>query len=364
MEKLTYCGFVKISVARFPTTFRVLCCFLFLLVCGCRSNSVPVQPQKQVNLYVWSAYIPERTLKRFEDETQIHLNYSTYDSNEALLEKMESGVADYDVIVPSDYMVAILKREQLLKRIDLRQVPNFKNIGAHFRNLPYDSGNQYSVPFLWSTSGIGYNKTKITGRIDSWSSLWDSRYKDRMLMLDDAREAFGVALKWKGHSYNTTDQSTLMEAQQLLLQQKPLLKAYNSTNFDELLLAGDVWIAHAWSGNVAMVMEQSQDLDFVIPKEGAAMSVENFCVPAKAQHQDEAYTFINFMLDAKIGAEITNYSYYPNTNEAAKTYVWPKILKNPAVYQDDATLARCELVKDIGPASQLLDRLWTELKSR
>jgi spermidine/putrescine-binding protein len=354
---------VKISVARILTTFSVFVDILLLFSLGCRSHSMPAA-QKQVNLYVWSVYIPERTLNRFEKETGIHLNYSTYDSNEALLEKMESGLADYDVIVPSDYMVSILKREQLLKKLDLRNIPNFRNIGRRFTHLSYDPENQYSVPFLWSTSGIGYNRTKITDRVDSWSFLWDRRYKDRMLMLDDAREAFGVALKWKGQSYNTTAPARLIEAQQLLLQQKPLLKAYNSTNFDELLLAGDVWIAHAWSGNVAMVMEQSRDLDFVIPREGAVMSVENFCIPAKAQHLDEAYALINFMLDAKVGGEITNYSYYPNTNEAAKAYVWSKILKNPAVYQDDETLAKCELATDIGPASQMLDRLWTELKSR
>jgi spermidine/putrescine-binding protein len=357
---------MKTSVTKASTAFNLLICSYLLSFSfwGCRSGSSTVPRPREVNLYVWSVYIPDRTLKRFEQETGIHLNYSTYDSNEALLEKIESGVADYDVIVPSDYMVSILKREQLLNKIDLREVPNFKNISARFRNLSYDPGNQYSVPFLWSTSGIGYNKTRVRGPVDSWSVLWDKRYKDRMLMLDDPREAFGVALLWKGYSYNSTDPRELIEAQQLLIVQKPLLKAYNSTSFDELLLAGDVWLTHAWSGNVAMVMEQSSDLDFVIPKEGASLSVENFCIPVKARHLREAHEFINFMLDAKVGGEITNYSYYPNTNEAARQYVWPKILNNPAVYQDDKTLARCELVKDIGPASQLIDRLWTEIKSR
>jgi spermidine/putrescine-binding protein len=335
-----------------------MCCW------GCHSGTSHKPETKQVNLYVWSAYIPDQTLQSFERETGIRLNFSTYDSNEALLEKMESGVADYDVIVPSDYMVAILKRENLLERMDLQQIPNLRNISTRFRNLSYDPGNQYSVPFLWSTSGIGYNKTKVNGPVDSWSILWDPRYKDRMLMLDDAREAFGVALKRKGYSYNTTESHALIEAQELLLEQKPLLKAYNSTSFDELLLAGDVWIAHAWSGNVAMVMQQNPDLDFVIPKEGASLSVENFCIPATATHVREAYALIDFLLDAKVGAEITNFSYYPNTNEAAKAYVFREILRNHAVYQDSETLARCEFAKDIGPASQLIDRLWTEIKSR
>jgi len=335
-----------------------------VLCWGCHSGT-PSQPKRrEVNLYVWSAYIPDETLSRFQRETGIQLNFSTYDSNEALLEKMESGVADYDVIVPSDYMVTILKREKLLKRLDLHQISNMSNISPHFRNLSYDPDNQYSIPFLWSTSGIGYNKTKVAGPVDSWSILWDTKYKNRILMLDDVREVFGVALKRAGYSYNTTDAHALVAAQQLLLQQKPLLKAYNSTNFDELLLAGDVWLAHAWSGNVAMVMKQSPDLDFVVPKEGAALSVENFCVPATATHPAEAYALINYMLDAKIGAEITNFSFYPNTNEAAKPYILPEILKNHAVYQDSETLARCELARDIGPASQLLDRLWTEIKSK
>lgn len=345
MKKVAYVAFALLS----------------FFACGSRRDA---SGDRQVNLYVWSAYIPERTLQHFERETGIKLNFSTYDSNEALLEKMESEVADYDVIVPSDYMVTILKREKLLQTLDLKKIPNVQNISHRFRSPSYDPGNLYSVPFLWSTAGIGYNKSKVSPPVDSWSVLWDPKYRNRMLMLDDAREAFGVALKRKGYSSNTTEPRALLDAQQLLLQQKPLLKAYNSTNFDELLLAGDVWIAHAWSGNVAMVMQQDPNLNFVIPKEGAVLSVENFCIPKSATHPEEAYALINFMLDAKVGAEITNFSYYPNTNEAAKPYVSPEILRNPAVYQDEQTLARCEFALDIGSASQLLDRLWTEVKSK
>jgi spermidine/putrescine-binding protein len=352
-------GTINFHILMKRTLFLIIA---FLSCFGCNSRKSPL-PVREVNLYVWSAYIPDRTLELFQKDTGINLNFSTYDSNEALLEKMESGLADYDVIVPSDYMVTILKRENLIRELDLKSIPNMRNISKRFQNPSYDPQNRYSVPFLWSTSGIGYNKSKV-GKIDSWDVLWDPKYKNRILMLDDAREDFGVALKKLGYSSNSREPGPLLEAQKLLIQQKPLLKAYNSTNFDELLLAGDVWIAHAWSGNVAMVMQQNSNLDYVIPKEGAVLSVENFCVPVSATHLPEAYALINFMLDAKIGAQITNFSYYPNTNDAAKQYISPEILRNPAVYQDEESLARCEFARDIGQSSQLLDRLWTEIKSK
>jgi spermidine/putrescine-binding protein len=277
---------------------------------------------------------------------------------------MESGVADYDVIVPSDYMVAVLKRQSLLRRIDLDQIPNFKNIAARFKNPPYDSGNTYSIPFLWSTCGIGYNKSKIQETVDSWEILWNPKYANRILMLDDPREVFGAVLKWQGYSFNSVEGEQLQIARDLLFQQKPLLKAYNSAGYDELLLSGDVWLAHGWSGNIAMVMEQDPNLDYVIPKEGASISVDNFCIPANAVHIETAHAFINYMLKAEIGGEITNHSFYPNTSEAAKAFIKPEILKNRAVYPDPESLARCEYVSEIGTASQLMDRYWTEIKSR
>ncbi len=277
---------------------------------------------------------------------------------------MESGVAEYDVIVPSDYMVSILKRQNLLRKLELNQIPNFRNISSRFRNPSYDANNAFSVPFLWSTCGIGYNRAKVIEKVESWDILWNPKYANHMLMLDDPREAFGAALKYKGQSFNATDPEALKQARDLLLQQKPLLKAYNSTNFDELLLSGDVWIAHGWSGNIAMVMAQDPNLDYVIPKEGASLSVENFCIPTAAANIQEAYAFINFMLDAEVGAEVTNHSYYPNSNEAANPFIKPEILQNRAVYPDQQSLDRCEFVTELGQASQLLDRYWTEIKSR
>ncbi|PWT92991.1 MAG: polyamine ABC transporter substrate-binding protein [Acidobacteria bacterium] len=334
--------------------------FLLVLLIACSHK--PVQ-EKRLNLFVWSNYIPDRIWQNFQKDTHITITYDTYDSNEALLQKLQSGVVDYDVIVPSDYMVRILIHEKLLRPLEQGQIPNLKNIGKRFMNPHYDPGNHYSVPFLWTTTGIGYNKAKVTEPVDSWSILWNPKYSGRILMLDDMRETFSVALKWKGHSLNSTDPAILAEAKLLLMLQKPLLKAYNSTNFEELLVSGDVLLAHGWSGQFAQVMDKNPDLAYAIPKEGGPLAVENFAIPASAHHIEEAYAFINYILDAHVGAEITNSCFYPNTNEAAKAFIQPKFLNDPVIYPPESLTANCELMDDIGPVNQVLDRYWTEIKS-
>ncbi len=343
--------------------WRVLSVALVIFVAGCSGKNGDTT-EKRLNLYIWSAYVSDETLAKFEKDTGIRVRYDTYDSNEALLEKMQSGVADYDVIVPSDYMVRIMRHQNLLEKIDLNRLPNFKNIGQKFRNMSYDPNNAHSIPFLWGTAGIGYNKTKVTEPVDSWSILWNPKYKNRILMLEDQRETFGVALKWKGHSINTKDIAQLEEAKSLLILQKPLVKTYSSSNFDEILLSGDVWLAHGWSGQLAKAADQNKNLAYVIPKEGSTLWVDNLAMPLSAKHKEEAYAFLNYFLDAAVAAEVTNYSGYANPNEAAKPFIKPEILNDPARYPSDEVLAKCELLMDLGETSQTLDRMWTEVKSR
>jgi len=260
-------------------------------------------------------------------------------------------------------MIGILRAQNLLQKLDRGRIPNIRNIGPRFLNARYDPGNVHSVPFLWSTSGIGYNKARVAETVDSWAILWDPKYAGRTSMLDDTRECFSVALKWKGRSLNTTDPTVLEQLKDLLMQQKPLLKAYNSSSYDGMLLDGDVWIAHAWSGDMARAAAQNASLTYIVPKEGGALAVENLAIPITARHTDEAHVLINWLLDARVGAAITNRSRYPNSNEAAKAYILPEILNDPVIYPDAETLARCELIEDLGPTNQLLDRYWTEIKS-
>jgi spermidine/putrescine-binding protein len=332
-------------------------------IAGCGQKE-PAKEQRELNLYIWSAYISDETIKKFEQQTGIEVHYDTYDSNEALLEKLQSGVTEYDVVVPSDYMSRILIHQNLLQKLDHSKLPEFANIAPRFRNLPYDTNNQHTIPFLWGTTGIGYNKTKVTDPVDSWAILWNPKYKDRILMLDDPREAFGSTLKWKGRSVNTKNPNELQEARDLLLQQKPLVKTYNSSSFDEVLLSGDVWLAHGWSGQLAKAADQNQDLAYVVPKEGATIWIDNLAIPASAKHLTAAYEFLNFCLKAEIAGEITNFSGYATANEAARQFIKPEILNDPARYPDEQTLANCEFLQDLGETSTLIDRYWTEIKSR
>ena len=183
-------------------------------------------------------------------------------------------------------------------------------------------------------------------------------------MLDDPREAFGSTLKWKGHSVNTKDPAELKEARDLLIQQKPLVKTYNSSSFDEVLLSGDVWLAHGWSGQLAKAADQNPNLAYVVPKEGATIWIDNLAIPKGVQHLEEAYAFINFCMKPEIAGEITNFSGYASPNDAAKKFIKPEIVNDPARYPSEQTLANCEFLQDLGETSTLVDRYWTEIKSK
>jgi len=343
---------------------KVIALAICAALIGCGNQKTKSNETKQLNLYIWSAYVSPQILEQFHKETGITIRYDTYDSNEALLEKVQDGASEYDVVVPTNDIVTTMVRLNLLKKLEQDRLPNLKNIGARFRNPAFDPNNEHSVPFIWGTTGIGYNKTKIKEPVDSWAILWDPKYKGRILMLDDPWECIGAALKLKGHLLNSDDPNELLEAKNLLLQQKPLVKMYNSANFDEILLSGDIWLAQGWSGQFARAKDQDSDLDYAIPKEGSAVWTDCLAIPKNAPHMEEAHAFLNFCMDQKVAAEITRLTGYATTNEAAKAFVDPKMLQDKARYPDDATLARCEWFVARGKTSQTLDRYWTEIKSK
>ncbi len=326
--------------------------FLFYLLlllnfpAGCGQESSQTSTKKHLNLYTWSAYVSPEILKDFETETGIQVNYDTYDTNQVLLEKLRSGVVEYDVIVPTNWLITSLVQLQLIEKLDSSRLPNKKHLMQQFRNPPYDSNNQHSIPLIWGTNGIGYNKAKVTEPVESWSILWNSKYKDRISMLDNAGDCFLAALKWKGYSLNSADLQQLSEAKELLFQQKPLVKIYNSSNFDELLLGGDIWLAYGYSGQIAKAMDQNRDIGFVVPKEGSLVWIDTLAIPKSAPHIDEAYQFLNFCLRPEIAARITNNTGYATANEPAKSLINAELLNNPARYPDAETLARCELSID------------------
>jgi len=339
-------------------------CGLALLVVFALGGQTHVARGGELNVFIWSNYLPDNVIADFESRYQAKINIELYDSNEALLAKIKSGGANYDIIVPSDYMVTVLREQGLLQELDRNTLTNFSNLDPHFVGLPFDSTNQYAIPYMWGTTGIAYRKDKVDSPIDSWAALWDPRYKDRIAMLDDVRETFGAALKFMGDSENSTDQQEIRAAASLLAEQKPLVKAYDSGGFDQMLLSGDAWIAQAYSGQIAKAIAENPSIAYVIPKEGCTIFVDNLCIPSNAPHRDLALEFINYVLEAKSAGDIANGTGYSSVNIAARPLIRPELLSNEAGYPPRDAIERCEFIKEIGPTISLYDRLWTEIKSK
>jgi spermidine/putrescine transport system substrate-binding protein/spermidine/putrescine transport system permease protein len=318
----------------------------------------------ELNVYIWSNYLPDGVISEFEQKYNAKLNVEPYDSNEALLAKLQSSGAAYDIVVPSDYMVTVLREQGLLQELNLDLLSNLSNLDPQFVGLPYDEKNQFSVPYMWGTTGIAFRKDKIPGPVESWAALWDERYRDRIAMLDDVRESLGAALKFLGKSENTTDAADIQAAAKLLLEQKPLVKAYDSGGFDQMLLSGDAWIAQSYSGQIAKAISDNSNIGYVIPKEGCTIFVDNMCIPNNARDKALAHEFINFALEKQVAADIANGTGYSSPNLAARPLIRPDLLANEAAYPPRSAIERCEFIREIGPAISIYDRWWTEVKSR
>lgn len=319
--------------------------------------------EKKLNLFIWSDYMSEDVIKQFGKESGIKVTYDTYDSNEALEAKLQSGVADYDVVIPSDYMIKKLIDQKLLLKIDRSKLTNWGALDPRFLGKTFDPANDFSVPYFWGTTGLGFNR-KAAGKVDSWASVFDPKNEGKILMLDDVRECFAVALKCQGQSINSRDPAVLKKAADLLMQQKKLVKTYNSGDFANILAAGDVNFAHGYNGQIAEVIGESKgELDYVVPKEGATFWLDGMCIPAKSRHPEAAHAFINFFLDPKHSAANVNEIHYACGNKAAREFIDKEILENPVIYPDETTIARCEFLEDVGPAITIYDELWTKIKA-
>jgi len=320
---------------------------------------------RQLNIYIWSTYISPRVVRGFEREFRCQVNYDLYDSNEALLAKLQAGNVEYDLVVPSDYMVEILIRQGLLAKLDKSRLPTaWASIDSRFLGLPFDPHNEYSVPYAWGTTGLAYRADLVKETVDSWSALFDPRFAGHILLLDDTREVFGMALKKLGYSLNSTDPDEIRQARDLLLRQKPLVKGYNSSNFEQDLAAGDAWIAQAYNGNMTFVMRDEPRIRYVIPKEGCTISVDCACIPRNAPHKKLAMEFINYSHRPEVAAMFVNDCGFNTPSRYERRDIEPWLLLNPAVFPNPTALGHCEFMRDVGSIVALYDRYWTEIKAR
>lgn len=319
---------------------------------------------KELNLFAWSEYMPQGVLDGFEKLYGVKVRYDTYSSNEEMHAKLKAGGAGYDLVIPEIYMVKVLKREGLIEKLDKANIPNLANIDARFKGLPHDPENEYSVPYMWGTTGIVINTEKIKPeQIKSWTDLWKPEFKGRLVMPDDAREVIGMALRAGGHRLNTTDKAALEQAKQNLLALKPNVKAFNSDSPKDLLLGGEVWGGVVWSGEAALVMREDKKFQYILPPEGVTMWIDNLAIPKGAKHKYTAEVFINYLLDPVVSAQLSAEFPYGNPNKAAQPYISEADKQNPAINPPADWLKNAESLDDLGDEmNQLYDQIWTEVK--
>jgi len=323
----------------------------------------------KIYLYNWVEYIDPAIYDQFKEECGVEVVETNFDSNETLLATLQAGGADYDIIVPSDYMVQIMIDEGMLMPLDYNVITNIKNMDPLNVNQYFDPDQKYTVPWFWGTSGFAVDTNVVTEYTDSWSMMFDpnSPYCGQMSMLDDQRETLGAALMYLGYSINDTDPAHLEEAKNLLIEQSKCVKAYDSQTNDDLIISGETVLAHIWTGDAILAglpdYGGREGIVYVIPQEGCTIWQDNMAIPNSAPNAYTAMVFMNYTQFPEIAAQNAEYVGYGSPNAAAKEFIDPDILADEGIYPPPDVAARLQWIEDVGPALELYDRIWTEFKA-
>lgn len=343
----------------FSLTTAVAMSTILLTGCGASKSSSEV-----LNIYNVGDYIDESLIDKFEEETGIKVVYETYDTNEAMYQKLKGGSTNYDLIFPSDYMAEKMIKEGMLEEIDYNNIPNIKNIDEKFKNPVYDKEDKYTVPYMWGTFGILYNKAMVDDPVDSWDIMWNDKYEGQIQMLDSVRDTMGIALKKLGYSLNSTNKEEIKKAEEELKKQKPLIQAYVNDDGKDRLLNDEAAMGIVYSGDAVTLMAENENLEYAIPKEGTNKWVDVMAIPKTAENKKEAEQFINFMLDPENAKINVDYIGYSTPNKAAYEILDEEVKNNEVAYPSDEILNKSESFIDL-PADtlQLYDEAWTRIKS-
>ena len=325
-----------------------------------------------INVYNWGEYISEEEDEEyymfdinsaFEELTGINVNYSNFASNEDLYAKLKSGGSSYDIIIPSDYMIARLKSEGLIQKIDFNNVPNYKYVSEQFRGMYYDENDEYSVPYCVSTVGLIYNTAIVEEKPTSWSVLWDPKYAGKILMFDNPRDAFAVSQKLLGQSLNTTDAVEWQTAAEQLIAQKPLLQGYVMDETYNKMESGEAALAPYYAGDFICMQEVNPDLDFVYPEEGYNIFVDAVCIPSCAQNVKAAEMYINYLLDPTVALANAYATGYATPNTAVREMEeYEELSKNPYLYPENTELG--EYFFDLDDETrERMNTLWNDVKA-
>jgi spermidine/putrescine transport system substrate-binding protein len=312
------------------------------------------EKENELRVYTWSEYIAEDLIGLFQSTTGINVIYDTYESPDEMRAKVTSGQSGYDVVMVSDYMIPEFIDLGLLMELDTAQLPNTIHLDDKFTNPEFDPGDKHSIPYLWGTTGIGWNSAKVTDPVTSWADVFEpervSKYEKTVTMLEEMRETIGAALKYLGYSINDTDQDHLDQAKQVLLAQKPYLAKYTGAlEYIPGLSAGRFMISHAYSGDVFVAAEENPDITYTIPDEGCTIWVDCMTLPKNAPHPVAAHMWINYILDPAVIATISNVRYYANPNKDSVPFLYKEISEDPTIYPPEEVYKKLEILK---PASQ------------
>lgn len=320
--------------------------------------------QETVDIYNWSDYIPDKIIEDFTRETGITVNYSTFDSNEVMYSKLKIlRGRGYDVILPSTYLVSLMIEEGLIQPINYKLIKNINNLSVELTNLSYDPSNKYSIPYLWGTTGVVIDREKNPDVIiSSWSDLWDKKWRNSLVLQDDMREVFHMALKVNGHSTNSTDPDEIMLAYERLLRLLPNIKAFSGTPADSLL-TGEATIGLAYSGDIKSAQNEKPSLDYVYPVEGTTIWIDNFVIPSRAKNVENAHKFIDYMLRPEVAALCATDVGYATPNVGGKELLPEALRSDPVMFPGKEVMSRTKYQKNVGEALFIYKLYWEKLKS-
>ncbi len=337
-----------------------------LLVCVFVAASLFAGCEKKTTIYVYNVgdYIDEEVIDLFEEEyPDIKVNYETYYTNEEMHAKVKSARTNYDVVFPSDYMVERMIAEGMLNKINFDNIPNYKNVGDEYKKLDYDATGEYSVPYMWGTMGILYNKDMVDEEdVKSWAAMYDEKYKGEIFMLDSERDMISITLKSLGYSMNSKDDSELKEAEEKLMEQKPLVKAYCGDEVKDKMIAGEGAMTIAWSGDAFYCMDLNDSLAYSVPEEGSNLWFDSMVIPNTSKHQKEAELFIDFMCRPEIAKMNAEYIGYSTANKAGRELLADDVKNNELRYPDITKLENMEIFDYDEELAKKHTDLWSRVK--
>ena len=343
-----------------------------ILIFGCSNEPTKIAEVKEAPakdmenrtlvLYNWEEYIGSKTLENFEKETGIHVKEINFQDEEEMLGAVQSDLKAYDLVVTSDDIIREMQEAKILAPLDFSKIPNFKYISKQYINPPADPEQKYSIPYLFGTTGMAVNTKHIKEDTDSWQVLFDKRYKGKIAMLNNSFEVMSAASKLEGYSINDTSQEKFAKIKPMLLAQKPLLQGYlDVVTIKNLLIEEKLWAAQIYSGEGMAAVDENENLEYVIPKEGAPIWIDYFAIPRHAQHKEEAHIFLNYILRPEVNAAIASELWYATPNEAATPHMDPEVTQSSSVYPTPDIRARCEFYYDTGEATPIFTRIWADL---